>query len=292
MKQCSRCGREIADTATVCDECRQQVVETVAPLFIAEETARSERPREGAAAPSASTAPSASAAPPATAVATPAGAGAPAARPGGMPRQLVLMILAVAGAGVLTLGVVMTRGSASPVAPASEGSSPAPKPAAPATAAPAAKPAVSFKGKWNSENSAYWVGRQRKSIAFELPAENKVGVWMRSVHPRLIVRCMATRTEVFVLTESAAKIEIGTEDHTVRVGLDDEPDAFQRWPDSAEHDALFAPDGAAFAQRLTTAERMRFTFTPHNASPVLIHFNVGGLGPLLDPVAKECGWKK
>ena len=285
MKQCSRCGREIADTATVCDECRQQVVETIAPLFVAEETARSERPREGAAAPPAS-------APPAAAAAAAPGAGAPAARQGGMPRQLVLMILAVAGAGVLTLGVVMTRGSASPAAPASEGSSSAPKPTAPAPAAAEAKPAVSFKGKWSSENSAYWVGRQRKSIAFELPAENKVGVWMRSVHPRLIVRCMAARTEVFVLTESAAKIEIGTEDHTVRIGLDDEPDAFQRWPDSAEHDALFAPDGAAFAQRLTTAERMRFTFTPHNASPVLIHFNVGGLGPLLDPVAKECGWKK
>lgn len=276
MKQCSRCGREIPDSSTVCDDCRKVVVDSVAPLFVAEE------PGEGEPRAVASGAQPASPAP---------GQPVPKAqptRPGGMSRQLVLMIVAIAGAGALTLGILMTRGSASPATVPSTGSSTPPK--APAAAAP--KPVVSFKGKWTTENSAYWVGRQKKSLAFELPAENKVGVWMRQVHPRLVVRCMAKRTEVFVLTESAAKIELGTEDHTVRVALDDEPETSERWPDSAEHDALFAPDGPLFAQRLIGARTMRFGFTPHNASPVIIHFNVAGLGELIIPAAKECGWTK
>jgi hypothetical protein len=272
VKQCSRCGREIAESATVCDDCRQQVVESVAPLFLSEDATPAGRPDPAPAEARASAAEPAS---------------VQAARPSGMPRQLVFLILAVAGAGVLTLGIVMTRGSASP-APVTAAGSP------PDTPAPAAPPktAVPMKGRWSAENSAYWVGRQRKAIAFELLAENKIGVWMRQVHPRLVVRCMASRTEVFVLTESAAKIELGTEDHTVRIGFDDQPEVAERWPDSSEHDALFAPDGAAFAQRLTTASTLRFGFTPHNAAPASMRFNVGGLGPLIEPVARECGWKK
>ena len=276
MKKCSRCGREIPESSTVCDGCRQQVVESVAPLFVAEDTASAGRPAQAPAAVHA------------TAPPNPENASPSSPRPGGMPRQLVLMILAVGGAGALTLGVVMTRGSASPAASPTANASTAAASAAEAAPTATAPP----RGRWSAENSAYWVGRQRKAIAFELPAENKVGVWMRQVHPRLVVRCMANRTEVFVLTESAAQIELGTEDHTVRLAVDGEPETSIRWPDSAEHDALFAPDGAGFAQRLTTASTMRFGFTPHNAPPVVIHFNVGGLGPLIDPVAKECGWKK
>ena len=63
------------------------------------------------------------------------------------------------------------------------------------------------------------------------------------------------------------------------------------WPDSAGHDALFAPYGAAFARRLAAARTMRFRFTPHNPQPAVARFSVAGLEPLLAQAAKECGWK-
>jgi hypothetical protein len=151
---------------------------------------------------------------------------------------------------------------------------------------------VTATQKWSSENRAYWVGSRRHSPAFELPAENRVAVWMRQVRPTLVVRCMAKQPQVFVVTESALRIEPQTEDHTVTFGFDNEPERTERWADSAEHDALFAPDGNAFAQRLTLARTMRFGYTPHNASPVVAYFQVSGLGPLLEPVARDCGWKK
>jgi hypothetical protein len=112
------------------------------------------------------------------------------------------------------------------------------------------------------------------------------------VRPLLVVRCLPRTTDVFVFTQSAALIEAQTEDHTVVFSFDDEPETRELWPDAAEHDALFAPDGAAFAKRLLTASTLRFGFTPHNAAPVTAHFQVGGLRNQVEPVSKTCRWSR
>ena len=125
-----------------------------------------------------------------------------------------------------------------------------------------------------------------------MPAENTVPIWLNQVRPLLVVRCISNRTEVFVFTGSALKIEPDTEDHTVTYRFDDESERSERWPDSAEHDALFAPDGTVIAQRVLGAQTLRFGYTPHNAAPVVAQFSVSGLRELIEPVAKDCGWKK
>lgn len=274
----------------MCDDCRLQVVESVAPLFAATEDIPATDSPATAHTIHTATDPVAT-----DAVATDdteytdqsgAVTASPAA-PGVNRRELLMIGGVVVVAGGVMLALLMGRAGTQPAAAASlAGGNGA---AASAPAAP--KPAATAKGRWSSANRAYWTGNQRKSAAFELPAEHKVGVWMRQVQPALIVRCMGNRPEVFVFTDSAAKIEAGTEDHTVRYALDEEAEATERWPDSAEHDALFAPDGDAFVRRLMGARSMRFGYTPHNATPVTIHFNVGGLAELIEPAAKECGWK-
>lgn len=227
--------------------------------------------------------PSSAAAP---AGAAPATAAAP--RAGGGRRELTIGILAVVGGGIITLGLMSVRGATS--SDAGSPASGAPRPQAGAVAS--AQPAVTTTQTWSIENRAFWVGNRPKSPAFELPAENTVQVWLRQVRPALVVRCMSQRPEVFVVTESAMKIERDTDNHTVTFSFDDEPSVTERWPDSAEHDALFAPDGDAFAQRLMRARAFRFGYTPHNVDPVVAHFNVSGLAPLIEPAAKECGWGK
>lgn len=141
-------------------------------------------------------------------------------------------------------------------------------------------------------NRARWVANAPRSFAFELPSHNRVAIWMREVRPVLVVRCVPETTEVFVFTQSAAMIQAQTEDHTVVFSFDDEPETRELWPDAAEHDALFAPDGAAFAKRLLNAKTMRFGFTPHNAAPVTAHFQVSGLRNLVEPTAKTCRWSR
>jgi hypothetical protein len=155
----------------------------------------------------------------------------------------------------------------------------------------ASKPA--FTQTWSTARRGYWTANQRHTAAFELPAENTVAIWMNYVRPILVVRCMNKRTETFVYTGSALKIEPNTEDHSVSFQFDGETASDEHWPDSAEHDALFAPDGAAFAHRVLAAKSFRFGYTPHNAEPVEAQFHVDGLGPLIDPAAaKDCGWQK
>ena len=265
MKHCSSCGREISESLTLCEQCERWAAESVAgpvPDAVPEHVD----------------------APPPASAAVPL----PGPRAGLGRRELLMILVAVVVAGLATLAVLSSRGPAAAVA-AARVEAPERKPSAPA---PAPAPPSTVSQKWSSENRTYWVGKQRNAAAFELPAENMVSIWMNQVRPALVVRCMSKSLEVFVFTGSAIKMEAQTEDHTVSFKFDDEPDRTERWPDSAEHDALFAPDQAAFASRLMTARTLRFGYTPHNAEPAVALFQVSGLGEMIEPSAKACGLKK
>jgi hypothetical protein len=274
LKNCSSCGREIPESVTICAECEQWAADSVTgPLADA-------RPGEVAAQPGP---------PPPAAVAAPSAAPPMAAAQSPSPSrgvgrgQLLMLVSAVAGAGLITLLLLSARGP-SPAAAAARTGGPAGKVSGPTT-----PPESTFSQSWNSGNRAHWVGNQRHAAAFELLAENTVPIWMGQARPMLVVRCASKSTEVFVSTGSSITMERDTEDHTVTFGFDREPDLTQRWPDSVEHDALFAPDGSAFAKRLTSARTMRFGYTPHNAAPVVASFHVSGLAALIEPFAKDCG---
>jgi hypothetical protein len=169
-------------------------------------------------------------------------------------------------------------------------------PQASAATAPVARPVATPRAVVEPIAPSKWIAGQqwvsdRKSVAFELKSSNRVNVWMGQVQPLLVVRCTQDRTEAFVYTETAARIEPGMDDRAVRVRFDDEPFVDERWPDSAEHKGLFAPSGETFTQRLLNAKTLRFQFTPHNAEKAEVQFSVAGLRELLEPVQKKCGWK-
>jgi len=247
VKRCAACGRDIPESATVCEQCEKwAAVHVAAPSSPAKAPSRPSEP--------------------------------------GLPRrELLVIVLAIAGAAIITFGLLLARGGPSSAVVAA---TVAPRAAQPEPPAPSQT--------WSVERRAYWTANQRHSDAFELPAENTVPIWMNQVRPLLVVRCISNRTEVFVFTGSALKIEPDTEDHTVTYRFDDEPERSERWPDSAEHDALFAPvgTGTEIAQRVLGAHSLRFGYTPHNAAPVVAQFSVSGLRELIEPVAKDCGWKK
>lgn len=292
LKLCASCAREIPDSATLCETCRQWAVGvTAAPASPDASVSQEASVYQEAEEPLYSATPSSTS--PAAIASTPLGAAqsTPPATATKRPSR-VIVIGGVAAAGLIIVAF-MARGGTGATEVTAVGAGPGGAPAsAAARAATAASPSASFTQTWSGGNSAYWVGNRRKSAAFELHAESTVQVWMRAVRPTLVVRCMGQSTQVFVVTESPMKIEAQTEDHTVTYSIDGEPAVSERWPDSDEHDALFAPDGEAFAKRLMSARSFRFGFTPHNVPSVTTDFNVAGLAPLLEPVSKECGWKK
>ena len=209
-------------------------------------------------------------------------------------RAVAMMGGALFAAAALIFTILSMRGSASPESAAAS----APAPGTPArnatrTAARAKTPALpSVLPKWNVVTEGRWIGADRKTVAFELQAVNKIHIWTRDVTPVLVVRCQAGRVDPFVFTQSAARMETQDEDHTVRVAFDDGPETTERWPDSVDHDALFARDAAGFTEQLAGAHTLRFGFTPHNAEPAVARFEVGGLSDLLASAPRQCASKK
>jgi hypothetical protein len=200
-------------------------------------------------------------------------------------RELLLAALAVSAGAVITFAL-LTAGSL----PASDAAAAEVSTAQPSSLDPEDAPAVIRT--WSAANRAMWVGNRRNAVAYDVEADDTIGIWMRSVRPALVVRCAGGRTEVFVFTQTAAKIEPQTEDHTVTFSFDGAEAVTELWPDADDHDALFAPDGAAFARRLAGARTLRFGFTPHNAAPATATFQVAGLERALTTAGRECGWTR
>ena len=216
-------------------------------------------------------------------------------------RQLAMVGGGVLAAGALIFTILGMRGAASPepvATPAPARRAPAKTPTkatagAQATPAPAAR-TVSVDAdapRWSRVTDGRWVSANRQTAAFEVAATARVHVWMRDVTPVLVVRCEKGNAEAFVYTQSAARMEPQDGDHTVQVSFDGASPASQRWPDSAEHDALFARNPRDFTRQLTQARTLQFGFTPHNAEAVVATFVLDGLEPLLASAAKPCGWK-
>lgn len=199
-------------------------------------------------------------------------------------REMLIAVAAVVGAAVTFAVLVARNGSSSRLSAAETAT----------VARPASSPRPSSTAvvhAWTTDNRAQWLGGHR-GAAFELASDNLVQTWFGATRPTLVVRCMSRSTQAFVYTGSPMKIEPRAEGKTVTVSVDDEPVRTERWPDAEAHDALFAPDGAAFARRLMHARSLRFGYSPHNANDVVAEFHVSGLDALLEPVAKECGWTK
>jgi hypothetical protein len=152
-------------------------------------------------------------------------------------------------------------------------------------------PATAAVDRWTDENSARWVSNHRRSIAFELPAENTTSAGLARVRPVLVVRCLANTTEVFVYTQWPAAMEPKDDRRTTHVSFDNDAESTERWLTSADHDALFAPDPVMFARRLARGQTLRFGFTPHNGRRETVEFHVNGFSDHVGSVARLCKWK-
>jgi hypothetical protein len=218
------------------------------------------------------------------------------------PRQLAMAGAGVVAAAALIFTILGMRGSASPEPVAT---APAPRPVPPgatsrpkttatpaSTLAPAVVTPAADAPHWERVTDGRWVNAGRHTAAFEVAATNRTHIWTRDVTPLLVVRCQNGNAEAFVYTQSAARMEPEDGDHTVSFAFDGQAAVTERWPDSAEHDALFARNHASFTTALARSRTLRFGYTPHNAEPVTATFAVDGLSELLASSGRQCGAHK
>jgi hypothetical protein len=141
--------------------------------------------------------------------------------------------------------------------------------------------------KWSATDDR--TGRARV-VSFELAAENEIGLVDRRMRPMLVLRCAPGSLDAFIVTGGAAAIENDAHSHTVRIGFDGAAEVTERWLDSEERDALFAPSGTAFARQLVGRRAMAFTFAPFGAPQATAEFDLHGFDAMLTHMPKSCRW--
>lgn len=143
-----------------------------------------------------------------------------------------------------------------------------------------------------------WIGQTTRSemdgsVGYhtELEADLPIQTWLRRITPRLAVRCRENKTNVFIHTETAAQPELGLYDEArVRLRFNDGPPERQRWTESTDDEALFAPSPISLARRIAKAQSLRFEFTPFNAPPAVATFTLTGSSDAVERVATACKW--
>jgi type VI secretion system protein VasI len=150
--------------------------------------------------------------------------------------------------------------------------------------------AVEGAGKWTRTNSRSPMD-DSPTVILQLRSENVATGWLASNRTTLVIRCKERRTEVYVVTGMAANPELGAyHEASVRTRLDGARPQNETWSEATSNDALFSSGGIPFAIQLVHARRFRLEFTPFNAGPVIVEFDLRGLAHDLPAVANACGW--
>jgi type VI secretion system protein VasI len=131
-----------------------------------------------------------------------------------------------------------------------------------------------------------------QTVTFHLEAEHSITGWLKTHRPSLILRCKERETDAYVVTGMAARPVYGeTDKASVRVRFDDRPARQQHWNESTDNEALFSPQPIALIRSIAVAKTMQLEFTPFNSSPVIVRFDVSGLGDdRVSLLAKTCRW--
>lgn len=129
-----------------------------------------------------------------------------------------------------------------------------------------------------------------KTITLTLPSENQVQAWLEQETPTLVIRCQERKTEVYIVTGTAASVEYGTGTHTVRLRFDRANPVTEHWSASTDDKGLFAPSGRQLAGHLAKTDTLTFEFTPFDESPAVARFNLKGIAEHIGEVGQACEW--
>lgn len=162
-----------------------------------------------------------------------------------------------------------------------------------AVGTPTAPSALSVPSdKWQEE-----IGKSQmdgsKTVTLSLDGNEEIRGWIGSHRPTLILRCMEHKTELYIDVGTAASVESGDlyDGHTVRLRIDQRPSFSEKWSESTDHEALFAPEPISLIRKIEHGDRLLFQFVPFNANPATTSFDTKGLSSHVDDLAKTCGWK-
>jgi hypothetical protein len=146
-----------------------------------------------------------------------------------------------------------------------------------------------------------------KTYALTLDAKEAVeSIQSIRARPSLVIRCQQGKTDVYVVTHVLPKPHFEIEGaYEVRLRVDQEEAEEMFWKLGQDRVTLFAPVEVVkgggvgerhaftveFTKRLAAAQTLFFEFTPELGNPVVVQFDVRGLGKYIDKLRQECQWQ-
>lgn len=129
------------------------------------------------------------------------------------------------------------------------------------------------------------------SIIVAKEAKYSVQTWLKQITPILVIRCRENTTSLIFNAKSNFTPVYGEYDKaSIRVRIDDGKAVSQYWSESTDNDAAFAPNAISLLRQMKDAEILRIEFNPFNSNPATVEFDLRGLKPHLEEVAKTCRW--
>lgn len=130
-------------------------------------------------------------------------------------------------------------------------------------------------------------------VVLQLDAQDVYLDWLGRPHrPTLILRCQSKKTEAYINNGGPSNPELGNFDQaTIRLRYDDGAPRTLLASESTDDDALFLPNATAEIRRMIKAQRLRYQFTPFNANPQVVEFDLRGLEDDVVPLQEACGWQ-
>ncbi|WP_435641759.1 type VI secretion system-associated protein TagO [Micavibrio aeruginosavorus] len=129
------------------------------------------------------------------------------------------------------------------------------------------------------------------SITISRKSENSVKSWLDEVTPTLVIRCQENTTDVIFQAESNFTPVYGEYGKaSIRVRIDDKTANSQYWNESTNSESVFAPNPISLLRQMKDAQTLKIEFNPFNANLATAEFDLRGLTPHLEDVAKTCKW--
>lgn len=147
---------------------------------------------------------------------------------------------------------------------------------------------VEGMGKWNVKTTVSPIDDSQTVLA-SLEADPESTIRLKGGQlPQLVVRCKQGEIDAYTITGARAEKEMKEGKATVTLRYDKETAFDVLMDQSTDGDALFWPDARASARKMLQAERLIVVFTPENASPALIQFDLRGFAVVHKQLEEAC----
>lgn len=153
-----------------------------------------------------------------------------------------------------------------------------------------ATPERECRGKWVKKVTINPMD-DTKTVTLSVDANDKYQGWLGSHRPTLVLRCQSNKTEVALQNKSQASVEYGRfHQHTVTLRYDDAPSKKVITSESTTGEALFLPSAIPNIKKMLEADTLLYEFTPFNANPATVSFDLRGLEEEIGSLRGTCGW--